>query len=166
MTTTLNHDGYVATISMDFETGLIHGQVINTRDVLTFAAPTLPELQAEFAATITDYIEWCKAEGSQPERPYSGTMSLRLPPEVHRMAAVRAAEVNISLNSWIVQTVECALDQRPANVTQSELTKRLNLGVREEVRRVLGSRTLLDDDAFEGAAWTSVAWEGDHERTH
>lgn len=166
MTTTLNHDGYVATISMDFETGLIHGQVINTRDVLTFAAPTLPELQAEFAATIADYTEWCKAEGTQPERPYSGTMSLRLSPEIHRMAAVRAAEANVSLNAWIGQTVECALDQRPANVTQSELTKRLNVGVREEVYRVLGSRILIGDDPFEGAAWTSVVGGGIHDRAH
>jgi len=166
MTTTINHDGYIATISVDFETGLIHGQVINTRDVLTFAAPTLPELESEFAATIADYIEWCKAEGSQPERPYSGTISLRLTPEIHRMAAVRAAEANISLNSWIVQTVECALDQRPANVTQSELDKRLNLGVRDEVYRVLGSRILIGDDPFEGAAWTSELAGGGHERTH
>ena len=29
-------DGYVATIELDEEAGLFHGEAINTRDVLTF----------------------------------------------------------------------------------------------------------------------------------
>jgi predicted HicB family RNase H-like nuclease len=42
--TTMTHDGYVATIDLDEEAGLFHGEVINTRDVLTFQGRTIDEL--------------------------------------------------------------------------------------------------------------------------
>lgn len=49
--TTMTYDGYVATVELDEEAGLFHGEVINTRDVLTFQGRTLDELKAAFADT-------------------------------------------------------------------------------------------------------------------
>ena len=43
--TTMTYDGYVATIELDEDVGLFHGEVINTRDVLTFQGRTLDELR-------------------------------------------------------------------------------------------------------------------------
>ena len=40
--TTMTYDGYVATIDLDEEAGLFHGEVINTRDVLTFQGRSYP----------------------------------------------------------------------------------------------------------------------------
>src|SRR6516164_4151143 len=78
--TTMTHDGYVATIELDEEAGLFHGEVINTRDVLTFQGRTLDELTVAFADTIPDYIDWCRERGKEPQRPYSGNFTLRSPP--------------------------------------------------------------------------------------
>ena len=33
--TTMTHDGYVATVEYDDEADVFHGEVVNTRDVLT-----------------------------------------------------------------------------------------------------------------------------------
>ena len=41
--TTMTHDGYVASIELDEAAGVFHGEVINTRDVLTFQGRTLEE---------------------------------------------------------------------------------------------------------------------------
>jgi len=73
--TTMTYDGYVATIELDEDVGLFHGEVINTRDVLAFQGRTLGELKAAFADTIADYVEWCRERGKQPERPYSGNFT-------------------------------------------------------------------------------------------
>jgi predicted HicB family RNase H-like nuclease len=35
------------------------------------------------------------------ERPYSGMFKLRIPPELHRALAIRAAEENVSLNRLV-----------------------------------------------------------------
>ena len=49
---------------------------------------------------VADYIETCKKVGKDPQRPASGKLMLRIPPESHA-AALRAAELaGKSLNQW------------------------------------------------------------------
>ena len=66
--TTMTHNGYVATVELDEDAGLFHGEVANMRDVLTFQGRTLDELRAAFAETIADYIDWCRSRAKEPER--------------------------------------------------------------------------------------------------
>ena len=104
--TTLTHDGYLAELEIDEGAGVIHGRVINARAVLTFEGETLAELQAAFADTIADYREWCKERGAEPEKPYSGTLSLRIAPELHRRVAEQAAKAGESINQFIAERLE------------------------------------------------------------
>ncbi|OIQ97141.1 HicB family protein [mine drainage metagenome] len=104
--TTMTHNGYVATVDLDEEAGLFHGEVINTRDVLTFQGQTLAELRTAFAGTIADYLEWCRERGKEPERPYSGHFTVRLSPELHRRIATRAASQHKSINAFVSEALE------------------------------------------------------------
>jgi predicted HicB family RNase H-like nuclease len=104
--TTLTHDGYLAELEIDEAAGVIHGRVINARAMLTFEGETLAELQAAFADTIADYREWCKERGAEPEKPYSGTLSLRIAPELHRRVAEQAAKAGESINQFIAERLE------------------------------------------------------------
>jgi predicted HicB family RNase H-like nuclease len=104
--TMMTHDGYVATIDLDEEAGLFHGEVINTRDVLTFQGRTIDELNAAFADTIADYIDWCRERGKEPERPYSGNFTVRISPELHRRVAAAAARSGKSVNAFVAETLE------------------------------------------------------------
>ncbi|HEX5321694.1 MAG TPA: type II toxin-antitoxin system HicB family antitoxin [Stellaceae bacterium] len=104
--TTMSHDGYVALVELDEEAGLFHGEVINTRDVLTFQGQTPDELKTAFVETIADYIEWCRERGKPPERPYSGHFTLRLPPDLHRRIAAAAARERKSVNAFIADALD------------------------------------------------------------
>ena len=104
--TTMTHLGYVAVIELDEDAGLFHGEVINTRDVLTFQGRTLDELKTAFADTIADYVEWCRERGKGPERPYSGNFTVRLSPELHRRIATAAAREGKSVNAFIAERLE------------------------------------------------------------
>ena len=104
--TTMTHDGYMATVELDEEAALFHGEVINTRDVLTFQGRTLDELRSAFADTIADYLDWCRQRGKEPERPYSGNFTLRLSPELHRRIAAMAAKQHKSINAFVTDTLE------------------------------------------------------------
>ncbi len=104
--TTMHHDGYVATIELDEDAGLFHGEVINTRDVLTFQGQTLDDLHTAFADTIADYVEWCQERGKEPDRPYSGNFLLRLPPDLHRRIAIAAARAGKSVNAYVAETLD------------------------------------------------------------
>jgi predicted HicB family RNase H-like nuclease len=104
--TTMTHDGYVATVELDEEAGLFHGEVVNTRDVLTFQGRTLDELKTAFADTIADYVAWCRERGKEPERPYSGNFTVRLSPELHRRIATAAARQGKSVNAFIAEILD------------------------------------------------------------
>ena len=104
--TTMTYDGYVASIELDEAAGVFHGEVINTRDVLTFQGRTLDELKIAFADTIADYFEWCRERGKEPQRPYSGNFTVRVSPELHRRVATTAARKGKSVNAFVAETLE------------------------------------------------------------
>ncbi|WP_051134494.1 type II toxin-antitoxin system HicB family antitoxin [Methylocystis sp. ATCC 49242] len=104
--TTMTHDGYLATVEIDEDAGIMHGRVINARAMLTFEGETLAELRQAFADTIEDYRDWCKERGVEPERPYSGTLSIRITPELHKRVAELAAKAGESINQFIAERLE------------------------------------------------------------
>ena len=99
----LKHEGYIAEIRYEDGDDLMHGATVNTRATLHFAGRNIEELKAAFAETIEDYREWCRERGAEPEKPYSGTLSLRIPPELHKRVAERAAKAGESINQFIAE---------------------------------------------------------------
>lgn len=99
--TTMTHEGYVAEIDLDQDAGPLNGIVLNTRATLHFAGRTVDDLRQAFADTIADYRDWRRERGVEPEKPYSGTLSLRIPPELHRRIAEKAAQSGESINQFI-----------------------------------------------------------------
>ncbi len=66
--TAMTHGGYLAAIEFDHEAGLFHGEVINTRDGLTFQGRTADEAEAAFADTVADYLDGRRERGKSPNR--------------------------------------------------------------------------------------------------
>ncbi|MBX3013900.1 MAG: type II toxin-antitoxin system HicB family antitoxin [Caldilineaceae bacterium] len=97
----MNYKGYIGKVEYDDEAGLFHGEVINLRDVITFAGETVQELRQAFQDSVEDYLAFCAERGEEPEKPFSGTFTIRIAPELHRAIAVQARLSNKSLNSWL-----------------------------------------------------------------
>lgn len=102
----LKHSHYIAEVTCHEDAGVFHGCTINTHAVLTFVGGNVEELREAFAETIADYREWCKERGVEPERPYSGTLSLRIPPDLHRRVAEQAAKAGENINQFIAERLE------------------------------------------------------------
>lgn len=105
----LSHEGYVAEVTYEEGDQLMHGTAINERAVLHFAGRNIEELKAAFADTIADYRDWCRDRGLELERPYSGTLSLRISPELHRRVAEQAAKAGESVNPFIAERLKEAV---------------------------------------------------------
>lgn len=103
---TMMYKGYVGAIEYDDDNNVFCGTVINTRTVITFHGTSVDELTREFQISIEDYLDWCKKDGVDPEKPYSGRFNVRLNPNTHRRAAVKAKTLGMSLNSFIEKAVE------------------------------------------------------------
>jgi len=99
----MTYKGYEAVAEFDEDGGIFSGEVINTRDVITFQGASVRELRKAFKDSVDDYLEFCAKRKEDPEKPFSGSLSLRLPPEVHRRIAVEARRKKKSLNSYILE---------------------------------------------------------------
>ena len=97
----MDYKGYIGFVEYDSEAKLFHGDVINTRDVITFQGTTVDEIENAFRESIEDYISWCKDEGVEPEKPYSGKFNLRLSPELHKQVAITSKKMKISINNFV-----------------------------------------------------------------
>ena len=114
----MEYKGYLGIVEYDAQAKIFHGDIINTRDVITFQGTTVKEIEQAFKDSINDYVAWCKQEGVEPEKPYSGRFNVRLSPELHRQAAILARKKNVSLNNF----VEKAITDEIALLHQSSVT--------------------------------------------
>jgi predicted HicB family RNase H-like nuclease len=104
----MTYKGYYGVVQYDDEAKIFHGEVINTRTVITFQGTTVDEIETAFRDSVDDYLDWCKERNKDPEKPFSGRFVLRLSPDLHRKLNLKAKMSNTSLNSFIVQTLEKA----------------------------------------------------------
>jgi predicted HicB family RNase H-like nuclease len=61
--------GYRGRVEFDAEAKIFHGEVVGTRDVITFQGVSLEELAAAFRVSVDDYLEFCAERGEKPDRP-------------------------------------------------------------------------------------------------
>ncbi len=102
----LTYKGYQGKVVFDDEAKIFHGEIINTRDVITFQGKSVDEIENAFRESIDDYLEFCQERGEQPEKPFSGKFVLRMSPNLHQKIYVRASQDGKSLNKWVVEKLE------------------------------------------------------------
>ena len=105
----MDYKGYIGKVEIDEEAGILHGEVINIRDVITFEGLTVEDIQKAFRESVDDYLDFCTQRGESPEKPFSGKFVVRLPPELHRKAYIEARLVDKSLNSWVTDVLQSVL---------------------------------------------------------
>jgi len=102
----LIYKGYIGHVEFDDEADIFHGEVINTRDVITFQGATVSEIKKAFHDSVNDYLAFCKERNEEPEKPFSGKFNLRIDPELHRQVYIAAKQHKISLNQWIAEAIK------------------------------------------------------------
>ncbi|MFH0788928.1 MAG: type II toxin-antitoxin system HicB family antitoxin [Pseudomonadota bacterium] len=107
----MEYKGYIGQVEFDNEAEIFHGEVINTRDVITFQGKTVDEIKTAFQESVEDYLEYCAKLGQQPEKPFTGKFMLRIPPDLHRKIYVTAKQSGESINAWIKEQLEQRLER-------------------------------------------------------
>lgn len=108
----MEYKGYIGKVEIDDEAGILYGEVINVRDVITFEGATVDEIQEAFHGSVDDYLAFCAKRGESPEKPFSGKFVIRLPTELHRKAYIQAKLEDKSLNSWVAEVLQTALQDQ------------------------------------------------------
>lgn len=64
----MNYKGFYGLVQYNDETKIFHGEVTNTRTVITFQGTCVDEIEQAFKDSVDDYLVWCKERGKEPEK--------------------------------------------------------------------------------------------------
>jgi predicted HicB family RNase H-like nuclease len=117
----MEYKGYLGKVEFDNEAGLFHGEVVNTRDVITFQGKSVQELKKALRESVEDYLAFCAARGEEPDRPCSGQFVTRIHPELHRQVNLAARISGKSLNAWVSEQLQSAVVV--AGITKGKVAK-------------------------------------------
>lgn len=106
---TMTYKGYTARIDYEERDNIFAGRILGIRTIISFHGVTVDQLRAEFELAIKDYLADCKDQGIHPDKPASGKLLLRVPPEIHGRALVAAQAAGKSLNQWATEVLEQAV---------------------------------------------------------
>jgi predicted HicB family RNase H-like nuclease len=107
----MEYKGYMGKVEFDAEAEIFHGEIINTRDVITFQGKSVAGLTKAFRDSIDDYLAFCKQRGKDPDKPFSGQFVTRIPPELHRQINAAAALEGKSLNAFVTEQLRLAVQK-------------------------------------------------------
>ncbi|GAB6276130.1 MAG: type II toxin-antitoxin system HicB family antitoxin [Rectinema sp.] len=102
----LNYKGFIGSVEYDDSAETFYGTVVNANAVMSFRGRSVGELKTSFHDVVDTYLDDCAVRGVDPEKPYNGKITLRVPPELHRRLAARAASRRTSMNNYLESILE------------------------------------------------------------
>ena len=106
----MTYKGYAARVEYDAQDKLFVGHLAGIRDIIGFHGKTVAQLERAFREAVDDYLATCGKLGQEPDKPFSGRLLVRVAPELHARASSAARRKGVSLNQWVAQTLERAVE--------------------------------------------------------
>lgn len=102
---------YSAVITYDPEIESFRGEFIGLNGGADFYADNAADLKREGEKSLEAFLEACERRGIPPKKQYSGKFNLRVSSQLHSQIAEIAAANGDSLNKWVEQVLESAIQQ-------------------------------------------------------
>ena len=101
MNNTIDYKGYTGSVEFSAESRLFFGRVLGVKALISYEGASADELLSDFQSAVDAYLALCASQGVAPEKPYKGSFNVRIPPELHRQAAMFADAHHITLNETV-----------------------------------------------------------------
>lgn len=112
MNSMLEYKGYHASVEYDAEDNIFVGEVFGITDSLNFHGTSVTELKRMFEQCIDNYLDLCEKIGKSPDKEFKGTFNVRIPPEMHKKAALAAAKQKITLNQYVMKAINQSFEEK------------------------------------------------------
>ena len=102
----LEYKGYKGSVEYSKQDDCLFGRVQGlSKELITYEGKTLEELRHDFEEGVDSYLEYCRAEGVEPAKPYSGKLNLRMPSELHSRVAAFVSASGTTINDFINKAI-------------------------------------------------------------
>lgn len=122
MSAFLKYKEYFGSAEVSFEDNCLYGEILFIRDKVTYEASSADELEVRFREAVDDYLAMCADLGREPQKPFTGSFNVRIPPALHEQAVKRARLCEVSLNEFVKLAIKDKVDA-VANATVHHVHK-------------------------------------------
>ena len=99
---TLSYKGFMGSVAFSEKDNVFFGKIEGINGLVNFEGESVSELTHAFQEAVDDYLAYCKEEGIEPHKSYSGSLNIRISPDTHSRIAVLAKQAGISINAFII----------------------------------------------------------------
>ena len=103
---TLKYNGYTGSVAFSEEDGVFFGKIEGIDGLVNFEGESVGELTAAFHEAVEDYLAYCRENGIEPRKTYSGTLNIRISPQTHSRIAELATEAGVTINAFISKALD------------------------------------------------------------
>ncbi len=108
----LQYNDYIGSIEYNKEDNLFYGKVLYLNDTILFEGETIKKLIKDFEAGVDHYLDVCKAEGVEPNKPMSGVFNVRTTPEYHYKLSMISKREKLSLNRIVNEAIQFYIKEK------------------------------------------------------
>ena len=103
---TMTYKGYLGSVAYSEKDNVFFGKIEGINGLVNFEGESVKELTEAFHEAVDDYLAYCKDEGIEPEKSYTGILNVRLTPAIHRQIAMLAKQAGMTINGYIKEALE------------------------------------------------------------
>lgn len=102
----LKYNDFYGSVEYSATDECFFGKIIGLSDLVTFEGDSVKVLKESFIEAVDDYLIMCEQLGKDPQKTYKGSFNVRISPELHREAAVKASLRGLSLNALVEKAID------------------------------------------------------------
>lgn len=102
----MKYKGYEGSIEYTLEDKILFGKVQGIKSLISYQGNTIDELENDFHGAVDDYLESCKEDHIEPEKPFKGNFNVRIDPKLHEKLANYAVSKHQSLNASVEEAIK------------------------------------------------------------
>ena len=134
----LGYKGYYTKVQYSAEDNILFGKIEGIRDLVNFECDNLSDVEREFHIAVDDYLAFCEEVGQEPDKVFRGSFNVRIAPELHKAAAIKADQQGKTLNAFVADAIQNAVDDdiqiSACPITASRMRRRYTPVARERIK--------------------------------
>ena len=102
----MKYKDYFGSVHYDDDDRVFHGKVEFIRALVSYEGTDVASLRKAFEEAVDDYLDLCRRQKTEPEKPFKGSFNVRIGPRLHQEIALTALNEGMSLNQYITWILE------------------------------------------------------------
>lgn len=103
---TLKYKDYIGSVDYSAEDSVFYGKIEGIGDLVDYEGESVAELRNAFTEAVDDYLAFCKDEGVEPQKSFSGKLDLDITPDLQMSIAEMAKKAGMSINAFVRTILE------------------------------------------------------------